>query len=252
MKDFDHLRDGADIAILTVKGSIEGFTAAWLAHRVLVKQAGLKVRWYALEPELPFPNIREELKGAHIRIIGAGMSKGIFQSIGREARSIILYDTDLKTRNALAGIRNVKVDFRRSATRQFWAEIKPALQLQFVIEKKKVVKYFESAPWIVDFSETQSAWLWKHLDRKLITAAVNSFKQDFDVWDGLCMREISDMVRLGKEVLEQSKEIKKETKNDRRASGVRTKSTRGKKGPRSAPDNDAVDINAGSDNQPLS
>ncbi|TIU67058.1 MAG: phosphohydrolase [Mesorhizobium sp.] len=175
----------------------DGFGAAWAIHR----------RW----PTCTFipatygaPLELDDIEGKNILFVDFSAPADVLQAMVYEgkANSVIVIDHHKSAKEALAGLSTFGPEYPISSP--YWHE------------SSKVVVYFDmnrsgagmawqfahgtSAPDMIELIEDRDLWRFRYPDTKPFIAALNSYPQDFQVWDRLVLR-VDELVSDGEAIL---------------------------------------------------
>lgn len=217
--------------VITQKGTIEGFTAGWVAKRILKDECEI-VQLTETMPEFP------SMKDRDVLIFGFSFSRNLVQTCIKAAKSFRIFDNDFKGKQELAGIKEAKINIKQTPARMAWEYLRGGVQVQVGPEKKSTFR-FSSAPWIVDYSDDLKRWKWPGLNPFFIKIAIEKcYKRELEDWDELATRDIEGVISQGKEFIQkQEQENPQEESNgtgkpEAEESGVRDDGPATRKGKR--------------------
>lgn len=189
--------------IMVKKDSIEGFTAAWICRRMLKQDC--EIVFFGNGDVLP------NTKGKDLYVFGLSFSRQNAIRLSKEAianhTEFRLFDNDFFGRQILAGIREAKINMKQTAARMAWE----FLRADFSVKVGKEGFRFMTAPWIVDYSDSDKLWKWPNLSRFFLDNAIkNCYEMTMESWDQLATRDPGIVIDQGKNFLKQKQEKQEE------------------------------------------
>lgn len=188
------------ILVLTQKGTIEGYTAAWVAKRTLKQDCEI----VQLGHGDPLPNF----KGRDVLMFGVAFERAKLEQLKKLAKSLFVFDNDFHVKAQLGGLKYVKINMHQTAARMAWTYLRSDFRVKVGKERKSDF-HFSSAPWIVDYSDRKDLWRWPEISSLYLSLAIkNRYEETLESWDELSTRNIEIVQEEGKEVARQK--IKKD------------------------------------------
>ncbi|TIW28702.1 MAG: hypothetical protein E5V63_04290 [Mesorhizobium sp.] len=169
----------------------DGFGAAWAIHRRWPTCAFIPATYGA-------PLELDDIEGKNILFVDFSAPADVLRAMVEEgkARSVVVLDHHKSAQASLAGL--------------------PVMNLGEVSELEGVLVHFDmeksgarlawqfahgtSAPDMIELIEDRDLWRFRYPDTKPFIAALNSYPQDFQVWDRLVLR-VDELVSDGEAIL---------------------------------------------------
>lgn len=198
------------VIVITEKGTIEGYTAGWVATRALKGQC----EWIQIGHGDPMPALGPE---DEVLMFGVSYSRRKIEEMQdknskKAVRSLHVFDNDFQVKAQLSGLKNVKVNLKQTAARMAWEHLRADLRVK-IGKDKKTEFHLHSAPWIVDYSEKKGLWKWASISIFFVKKTIETaYKQTLDSWDELATRDLGGVESQGKEIAK--KEAEREPEPD--------------------------------------
>lgn len=156
----------------------DGFTAAWIAHRVLCARLQYdEVALHAAQYGQPAPAVTRE---DHVWVLDFSYPLASVVQLQQAAGAFVLLDHH-KTALGLAEIRGVTIDLEQSGAMLAWGHFMPG----------------QAAPKLVQYVQDRDLWRFHLYKSREVNAWIRSWPMDLTIWDNL---EISlsheDRVRI--------------------------------------------------------
>lgn len=181
--------------ILVEKGTIEGYTAAWVAKRMLKNEC--EIVMIRKGDKLP------PTKDKDVLCFGVSFNRYVVSSFEKAALAdhteFHLFDNDQKGKQELSGLKSVKINLTQTAARMAWEYLRADFKVKVGKEKKSEFR-FNTAPWIVDYTDNAKLWKWPTVTPYFLKLAIeNCYKQELEDWDELATRDLDSVMEQGKE-----------------------------------------------------
>jgi hypothetical protein len=188
--------------VLVEKGTVEGYTAAWVAKRML--KTDCEVMFFGNGDRLP------DARNKDLLIFGLSFSRNVVTNLAKQAKgeaaTFRLFDNDFKGRQELSGIKEVKINEKQTAARMAWEYLRADFRVKIGI-KKNYEFHIQSTPWIVDYSEKPKLWKWPAFGNYFVKLAIDHcYKQELEDWDELATRDLGAVFEQGKEFAKKQEE----------------------------------------------
>ena len=169
--------------VFTGKGTIEGYTAGWVAKRMLKTDC----EWVNV---CPGENKLPPLDGKEILMFGVAYHRQTLLYIEKKAKSLQVFDNDPQVRIEIGGMKCVKTNLKQTAALMAWNHLKANFVVR-VGKDKKSEFHFMSPPWIVFYTEKKSLWPWPSVNPYLIKIAIQkNYQETLESWDELATRDL--------------------------------------------------------------
>ena len=177
------------------KNCADGFGAA-LAFK---RWADLK----GIDPEFVAAHYGDEVpdvNGKDVTIVDFSYPRDVLLDIYERANSILVIDHHKTAQEALRGLDFCIFDMDKSGAVLTWEHFFPK----------------QESPELLKYIQDRDLWKWKLDNSKAVSAALQTLKMDFDVWEQyLNINNIPELVLKGESILEyQNSQIEKITKTD--------------------------------------
>lgn len=172
LKDKVRNKTHGTVVVITQANWVEGKIAAWVAKKFI----GDKMLWFDFDGELP------EAEGVDILCLGIGFSAANMKLLISRNNSVTVLDNDMLTRNAIGGMKNVKISLNQTPARMAW-------------------QYFggDREPWLIDY--TEDSRLWRYGANKIfVKAFMDSRKLDFEEMDKISKMDLCTIESQGIEI----------------------------------------------------
>lgn len=202
---------GRACKVVTSSGSIEGFTAAWVAERALKEM----FKWIELKDGDLVPEFVPE---DQVVLLGTAFDTGRMIGWQNFLYRFALIDNDKDVR------RNIgRLAFVRAIPEQTLARM--------------AAQYFmvDIDSWILDYTPDHHRWKWPHVSQGAVNTYMLSVPRTFETWDQVSRMALDDVEVRGNEQIKkyaemlQKEALKKEEQSERKRE-QRTKK-RGKRAP---------------------
>ena len=195
--------------IVTEKGTIEGYTAGWVAARSLKHDC----EWIQIAQGERIPQYEDR----DVLSFGIAYSRAYLSQIQKKVSSLYVFDNDYRSKFEIGSMKNVKVNIRHSAARMAWEYLRSEFRVK-IGKDKKAEFAFLSAPWVVDYSEREGLWKWPAVSKFYVKLAIQSkFTETLESWDELASRDLGSVERQGMETAKElagKKQSNEETKDN--------------------------------------
>lgn len=206
--------------ILTEKNTIEGFTAGWVAKRILKDEC----EWIEVDPSkrgLP------DVQGLDVIMFGLSYGREILRTIQTRAKSLMVYDNSFEAKQEIGGLRCVKIETNKTPARMAWNVLRGNMQI--TVNKEKI--FLSSAPWIVDYSDERSLWRWPNAKRYFIQLAIlKKYELTLKSWDSLAAKDLMIVEGEGLQVARDANQESLDDNKDNPSGGNNEQSTTKEKG----------------------
>jgi hypothetical protein len=177
------------ILVVTEKGTIEGFTAGWVAKRMLKDECQV----IDMAPGDTLPDIVKR----DVVVFGIHFARNLTQRMAKEALSLHIFDNDFKAKTELSGLKDVHINLTRSAARMAWEHLRADFKVKFGPNKQEF--RHETAPWIVDYSDNMKLWKWAGIPPHFVKLAIDHcYDRTLESWDDMSTRDLMIVVEQGK------------------------------------------------------
>lgn len=156
----------AQTLILYHKGCADGFCAAWIAWR----RYGTEAEYVPVQ----YGDTPPDVVGKHVYILDFSFKRAILEEMHATAAKLVVLDHHKTAQEELRGLPYCAFDMTRSGGRMTWNYFAPGV----------------TAPWQVDYTEDRDLWLWKLDKSREVSAALQSYPFDFDLWMGLDLEKM--------------------------------------------------------------
>ena len=177
--------------VIVKKGTIEGFTAGWVAQRSLKRDCELI--HFGDGDELPTLDI---LKGRDVLMFGVAFRRPILERLIKQCNSIFVFDNDFHVKAEIGSMKQVKIHLNQTPARMAWEYLRSEFTVRF--KDKKEEFRFLTAPWIVDYSDEKGLWKWPTINRTYVRYVIDEYKMTLDSWDELATRDLICVEENGK------------------------------------------------------
>lgn len=163
--------------VLYHAGCDDGFGGAWAARKAI----GEDVQYIPVQYGAPPPDI---LRGAHILMVDFSYDRETIQGMREDAGQFLILDHHKTAEAELDGLPYAIFDMDRSGAMMAW-------------------NYFHDCdpPALIQYVQDRDLWHKELEGSEAYTAALRSYRQDFDVWDILAKRSAEDLVDEGGAIL---------------------------------------------------
>lgn len=144
---------------------VDGFTAAWVAHRFYGDAATYVPAKYG---DLP-----PDVEGQDVLVVDFSYPRAVLEAMYLRAKSLRVFDHHKTAAEDLAGLYYARFDMNRSGAGITWDEL------------SKTSRRLQEEPSFVDYVEDRDLWTWRLPHSKEISAYIGSKDRDFAVWDTL-------------------------------------------------------------------
>jgi oligoribonuclease NrnB/cAMP/cGMP phosphodiesterase (DHH superfamily) len=157
----------------------DGFCAAWAAYRLGYRDAEFIPVFYGQPP----PRVLHR----DVLITDFCYERDDMQTIGHEAKTLIVFDHHKTAPEALAGLEikfgaRVVYDVNRSGSAITWDELHGG----------------KPRPWLVDYTEDRDLWRHALPSTEAINAFISTLAYDFEVWDDVYQKlSVDEAQRYG-------------------------------------------------------
>ena len=180
------------ILVITEKGTIEGYTAAWVAKRMLKNEC--EIVQIGEGDSLP------EMTGREVLFFGVSVSRFILEQMRRKAKSVKIFDNDFKVKAQIGGIKDVKINLKHTAARMAWEYLRADFYVKVGKNKENNIHH-QSAPWIVDYTDSMERWRWQEVSQLFVRLAITrDFPETLEAWDELSTRSLEIVEDRGREI----------------------------------------------------
>lgn len=138
---------------------IDGFCAAWIAHRDF-PEAQFVAAQYGQEPP--------DVSGADVLIVDFSYPRQVLLKMKERANSLFVLDHHKTAGADLVGLDFCKFDMNESGASLAWDWLNPTK---------------EPRPWIVEAVRDRDLWLWKYPASRELNASITTWPRDFAYWD---------------------------------------------------------------------
>lgn len=163
---------------------VDGFTAAWVAHRAL-GDAALYIPARYGDVGLETSIYQDCCENANINdeyyILDFSFKRDLLRFLNSKCPVTVL-DHHASAEKDLVGLDFCQFDMERSGAGMAWDHFFPS----------------ETRPWLVNYVEDRDLWRFKLQWSKEINAFVRSTEQTFDAWDDLLTLRVEQAAQLGR------------------------------------------------------
>lgn len=195
--------------VITEKNSVEGYTAAWVAKRMLKNDC--EIVQVCKGDKLP------DVSGREVYCFGVSFPRAVtnnFQARVGKHGFFLVYDNDYKVKGELAGVKGVKINLKQTAARMAWECLRADFRVK-VGQKKNNEFHFSTAPWIVDYSAKKELWRWPNVAYVFVKLAIEKkYEQTLEDWDELASRDLAIVEGQGREVAKEKTKKEENAQND--------------------------------------
>lgn len=165
------------IYVIYHKGCMDGFGAAWAAHRGLSKH-GLQAEYLPASYGDAPPDI---VPGTRIYVLDFSYSRDVMDDLASKYK-VILLDHHATAMRDMEGAPYCHFDMNKSGAHLAWRHFNPD----------------EDLPALIRYIEDRDLWKWQLPESREVSAALASHPHTFDVWDTL---EVPELAREGRAIL---------------------------------------------------
>lgn len=170
------------VLVLYHKNCSDGFCAAWVARKAYPYAEFIPVSY-----QDPIPDVA----GRDVIIADFSYKREALEQMKAKATTLRVYDHHKTAEEDLRDLEYCIFDMDRSGAKLVWDYL---YRSPFAITS-------EATPWLVDYTEDRDLWRFKLPHSKEISAALQSYPFDFEIWDRLEKRDINDMIIEGSAIL---------------------------------------------------
>ncbi len=155
----------------------DGFGAAWVAHRHHGKQAEYRAVQYG-------DAIPKDVDGRDVLILDFSFQRPVLLELERRAKSLRVLDHHQTAQDDLAGLEFAVFDLSKSGATLTWSHFFPG----------------QECPWLLKYIEDRD--LWKHSLPycEEVSAALQSYRRSFSVWDSIIEKGLEALVAEGRPI----------------------------------------------------
>ncbi len=167
-----------DFVVIYHADCVDGFTAAWIAHRVFGETADYLPFKYGEDP----PDFQGNEK---VYILDFSFPRDVLLKIKKEVQVLVVLDHHKTAKNELEGLDFCIFDMNKCGARMTW---------EYFYPKESWDEEIEAPPSLVIYVEDQD--LWKENYSKEISAAIQSYDFTWKNWDQLASWLSDTMQRM--------------------------------------------------------
>lgn len=150
----------------------DGLSAAWVA-----RQKFPDAEFYPTAHHKEPPDVTNK----HVYILDYAYPRDVLLKMLDQAASLTVLDHHESNQKILDGLIFCKFDMKRSGAGITWDTLFP--------KKPRL--------WIIDYVEDRDLWTWRLPFSKEVSAALDSYPQNFDTWDMISQRRPEDLAAEG-------------------------------------------------------
>ena len=166
--------------IIYHKDCVDGFTAAWIADRVLYGNPIMHPAQYGDEP--PWSLLTDK---TNLFILDFSYPRDMLLSIQGKVKNIKVLDHHKTAEADLVGLDFCEFDMTRSGAGLAW----------------DFFHHGDHRPWIVDYVEDRDLWQWKLNNSKAVNAYIGTVTKTLNDWDVLSAQLLKSVCRNGEAIL---------------------------------------------------
>lgn len=156
----------------------DGFTSAWVARRKFPDAEFYPTAHHQAPPDVTDKNVF---------ILDYAYPRETLLKLVDSAASLTVLDHHKTNQKDLEGLVFCKFDMQRSGAGITWDYLYP--------EKA------HKRPWLVDYVQDRDLYVWQLPFSREVSAALDSYSQDFETWDLLSKRRVEDLALEGATLL---------------------------------------------------
>jgi oligoribonuclease NrnB/cAMP/cGMP phosphodiesterase (DHH superfamily) len=153
---------------------VDGFTAAWVAHRYY-RERGLDAELLAASYGDEPPNVT----GRDVLIVDFTYPRETLLAMHEQAAALLVLDHHRSAEEALRGLPFATFDMQRSGAGLAWDTLFPG----------------QPRPWLVDYVEDRDLWRWHLPWSREVSAGLALYDFDLGLWNALGQQESPDFQR---------------------------------------------------------
>ena len=183
--------------VLVQRGTIEGYTALWVAKRCLKGDCEI-IQIGTGDAQPPFK------KEDNVLMFGLSYTRRKLEQLTdkkseQKIASIKVFDNDAKVKSEIGGMNGVKVNLKQTAARMAWEHLRADFRVR--LKKTGQEMMFHSAPWLVDYTDDPKLWKWSGVSQFFVKLAIQrKYEQTLEGWDELSTRDLNVVEEEGKQV----------------------------------------------------
>lgn len=153
-----------DVLVIYHGHCSDGWAGAWVARK-----AYPQATFYGANHGNPPPDVTDK----EVYIIDFSYKRETLIEMHRKARKLIVLDHHKTAAKDLLGLDFCVFNMKKSGARLAWDYFSPK------------IKFYDDAPWLVDYVEDRDLWNWNLPHSREVNAALSSYEMDFHTWDML-------------------------------------------------------------------
>jgi oligoribonuclease NrnB/cAMP/cGMP phosphodiesterase (DHH superfamily) len=135
--------------------------------------------------------IPPQCDGKEVYILDFTYSRTELLALKGRVRKLLVLDHHVTAQTELEGLDFARFDLSRSAATLTWEYFFPD----------------KSCPWLLEYIEDRDLWAWKLPDSEAISAGLQSYRRDFDLWSKLIDQGPEALAREGRPILRYRKRL---------------------------------------------
>lgn len=150
----------------------DGFCSAWVLRKKYPDAEFVSGTYDSTDP-------RPDVTGRDVIIVDFSYDRDTLLQMKEEANSLIVLDHHASAEKELKGLHFCIFDMDKSGARLAW---------EYCFGD-------EPSHWLVDYTEDRDLWNWTLPDTKVVNAALQCFRHDFEVWDEIGEMALEDFLK---------------------------------------------------------
>jgi hypothetical protein len=163
----------------------DGFTSAWIARKKYPD-----AEFFPTAHHTAPPDVRDK----NVLILDFAYPRETLLKMLDDAASLTVLDHHKTNQKDLAGLVFCKFDMTRSGAGITWDELFPLAQGNY-------------RPWLVDYVQDRDLWHWRLPFSREVSAALDSYPQDFETWDRISAKSPEDLAAEGAPLIRYQNQI---------------------------------------------
>ena len=160
----------------------DGFTGAWLCHRVFGECEFVPAAYRDIPPDTT---------NRDVIIVDFSYPRDLLLEIEFNSRSLHVFDHHKTAQENCEGLEFAVFDMDKCGTRILWEWLK---------ETYNITNVPISFNHFLDYIEDRDLWRWQLYESRAVNAAIRSYEMTLDNWDQLVSKSLQDLVTEGRAI----------------------------------------------------
>jgi oligoribonuclease NrnB/cAMP/cGMP phosphodiesterase (DHH superfamily) len=174
----------SNVTVITHGRCTDGFCAAWVAQKVF-PDANIIFAQFGESPP--------DTKGRETYILDFSYKRKILQSMYEQSKTLTVLDHHITAEADLAGLPYCYFNMNKSGSGMTWCYFNNCRQSDRSFDG--------SMPWLVQYVQDRDLGKHELADTRCVNAVISSYPFDFETWDELSHRKLSDVKKEGCSIL---------------------------------------------------